>query len=331
MRDLEQLIADGQNADPSAPGVAASLQSKIVEYDFSNERDEYRIGNNDVLNVFVVGHPEISSQRVNMGEISGNKVQKNGKVYLPVVGPVAAAGYTLVEFQEILKQTVAKFVVEPEVSVEILQYGSQKFFVLGQVQRPGVFAVDGDTSLLEGMSLAGGITSAGNLEAAHVLRGGQLLPINLADLIMRGNVERNIFMRHGDVVYVPDVSDQKVIVVGEVATPKAVPIARNRMTLAEALAEAGGPGMATSRKEVAILRGGYARPIVYTINLEQALLYDDQILLRPGDRVVVAPTGLATSSRYMTQFLPFLQGLQAVGVAAQGATNMAIQAGALSQ
>jgi hypothetical protein len=78
------------------------------------------------------------------------------------------------------------------------------------------------------------------------------------------------------------------------------------------------------------LRGVFAKPIVYIVDLEKALLVDHQIKLRAGDRVVLAPTGLATSSRYMTQFLPFLQGAQAIGIAAQGATNVANQAAVLS-
>ncbi len=58
--------------------------------------------------------------------------------------------------------------------------------------------------------------------------------------------------------------------------------------------------------------------------------YDEQIALRPGDRVIVAPTGLSTASKYMRQILPFLQGVQAIGVAAQGAGSVATQAATLT-
>ena len=79
-----------------------------------------------------------------------------------------------------------------------------------------------------------------------------------------------------------------------------------------------------------MVRGGFAKPVVYTIDMEQALLFDDQIQLRSGDRVIVAPTGLSSSSRYMQQVLPFLQGAQAVGLAAQGTASSVNTLGAVT-
>lgn len=320
VRDLEDLIADGKEV-----GSGLGLKVSEVEYDFKDQRDEYRLGKNDVLNVYVVGHPDLSSQRVNLGENAGTVVEKDGSMYLPVVGPVRAEGLTIVEFRVKLRAALARFIVNPEVGVDILRFESQKFYVLGQVQRPGVLPVDGDTTLLEALGAAG-IAPTGNLESAYVLRNGQLLPINLADMLLRGDISRNIYMRHGDVVYIPDNADQKIFVLGEVVRPSVVPIARNRMTLAEGIAAAGGPTPAASRRELAIIRGGYAKPVVYTIDLEQALLHDHEIVLKPGDRVVLAPTGLAMSSRYMEQFWPFLRSVQALGIAVQGASSVAAQA-----
>lgn len=319
LRELDDLVADG---------VRGPVRAQQVEYDFEHERDEYVLGKNDVLSIFVMDHPEMSSQRVDLGQISGTTVRKDGYVYMPVVGKLRAAGLTITQFEDALRERAAAFVVNPQVSVEILEYASQKFHVLGNVRNPGTFPVDGDTTLLEALSLAGGIDDKGNLEAATVVRGGQLLPINVADLVKRGDVSRNIYMRAGDLVYVPDGSQDKVYVLGEVQVPRVVPIEQGRMTLAEAIAAAGGPTPARARRELAVIRGGYAKPIVYVIDLEEALVVDDRVLLRPGDRVVVAPTGLSTASRYMQQILPFLMGAQAVGLAAQGATNVATQAAA---
>ena len=320
LRELADLVADGARGP---------VRAEQVEYDFASERDEYLLGRNDVLSIFVMDHPEMSSQRVDLGQISGTTIRKDGHVYLPVVGKLAAAGLTVTQFEDALRERAAAFVVNPQVAVEILEHASQKFHVLGSVRSPGTFAVDGDTTLLEALSLAGGTDEKGNLEAATVVRAGELLPINVADLVQRGDVSRNVYMRAGDVVYVPDGSQDKVYVLGEVQVPRVVPIERGRMTLAEALAAAGGPTPARARREIAVIRGGYAKPIVYVIDLEEALVVDDHVLLRPGDRVVLAPTGLSTASRYMQQILPFLMGAQAAGLAAQGGTNVATQAAAM--
>jgi polysaccharide biosynthesis/export protein len=326
VRDLEDLIADGKT-----PGVGLGLHVSKLDYDFKHEHDEYRLGKNDVLNIFVAGHPEMSPQQIASGGLAGPIVEKDGNIYLPVVGALRAEGLTVVDFRAKLRDALARFVVRPDVVVDILRFESQKFYVLGQVQRPGALPVDGDTTLLEALSVAGGVTPIGDLESAYVLRGGKLLPINLADMLLRGDVSRNIYMRHGDVVYVPDNADQKIYVLGEVVRPSVVPIARNRITLAEGIAAAGGPTPAMARRELAILRGGYARPIVYTIDLEEALLHDHEIVLKPGDRVVLAPTGLATSARYMEQIMPFLRGVQAIGIAASGGAGIAGQVSAIQQ
>lgn len=324
LRDLEQLIRDSQGGKGSdLPQVSKQLSARMVDYAFENKPKTYRLGPEDILNIFVAQHPEMSSQRIEMGQISGSKIQADGKVYLPVLGAIPAAGRTIVEFRQLLMQTAAKFISDPQVAVEVLEFRSQKFFVLGQVQNPGAFPVNGVVTLLEGIGLAGGPKPEGNLESAHVLRKGRLLPINLASIMLRGDVRRNVRLEGGDVIFIPDSADQKVYVLGEVTQPTAVPIMRNNMTLAEALATAGGPTPARARREIAILRGGFDRPIVYAINLETALLYDEKIKLRPGDRVVVAPTGLSTTSRYMEQLTPFLSGIQSLGFAVQGATNVA--------
>ena len=315
-RDLDALLDDSAET-PARFGAT----TKVADYNFADEKDYYRIGKNDVLNIFVMNHPEMSSQRVNFGEISGTRVQKDGNVYLPVVGPVQAEGLDVVEFRNRLQLAVGRFVHDPQVSVDVMRYESQKFFVLGQVARPGAFPVDGDTTLLEAIGNAGGPLETGDLEAAHVIRDGTLLPINLGDMLVRGDVSRNTFMRDRDTVFIPDNLDQKVYVLGEVRQPRAVPIVRSRLTLAEALAEAGGPTPAMARSELAVIRGGFAKPIVYTLDLEQALLFDEQIRLRNGDRIVVAPTGLATSSRYMSMIMPFLSGAQAAGVATSGTSQ----------
>lgn len=323
-RDLEALIAD--SANPTSIG--AQLEMQQVSYAFNEERDEYRIGRNDVLDIQLLGHPEIGSRQSVQGAPLGITVRKDGNVWLPVVGPVKAEGRTITEFEVAMREASARYFVDPQVLVEIMKHESQKFFVVGEVRQPGAFPVDGDTTLLEALSLAGGVPESGNLVDATIVRGGKPLPIDLYGLARSGDLSRNVYMRAGDVVFVPDNADQKVFVLGEVKNPGVVRIQRSRITLAEAIATAGGPTPARARRELAVIRGGFATPVVYRIDLDRALVVDDQILLRPGDRVVIAPTGLATASRYMEQVLPFLMGAQALGLAAQGGMNVANTAAA---
>lgn len=314
MRDLEDLLGEGDD-------VAVDRQQ--LERPPPEPPPPYRLGKRDVLNIYVMDHPEMSSQRVNLGELAGTTVQDDGMVHLPVLGAIEAEALTLEELRLRLVTEAAKYIVDPQVTVEMLTYASQRFFVLGRVRQPGVFASDGTTTLLDALALAGGAADDADLEGASVVRAGSLLAINVADVVHRGDLSRNVHLRAGDLIYVPDDTGQQVYVLGEVLRPGVVPMRHGQLSLAEALAATGGPTPARARRELAVLRGGHARPIVYTLELEEALLVDERVSLRPGDRVVVAPTGLSTASRYMQQLLPFLLAGQAAGIAAQGATNAA--------
>lgn len=306
--ELDELL-DESLRHVEVPLTARGLDVERVATELPPQKDEYRIGANDVLNIVVLDHEEFSSPRDFNRGVIGTIVKKDGNVYIPIVGKVPAAGHTVEEFHDVLREALEPYVREPHVSVDIFKYKSQKFFVLGEVEKPGAFPVDGNTTLLEAFGLAGGATADGSLERAYVVRGDSLLPIDIAALLQRGDTSRNIYMKHGDLVYVPHAGDQTAYVLGEVREPGAVRIPQSRLSLAQALAEAGGL-LPTEADEdsIKLVRGSWQEPTVYTLDYETLLELGDRILLRPGDRVVVSPTGLTRVSRYMQQILPFLQG-----------------------
>jgi len=310
------LVEEGRVPIERRPDlVAEPIDTKLPE-----QVDEYRIGRNDVLYVAVVGHPEFSSPTSGPGaEVLGTRVQKDGKLYLPRLEGVEAAGRTVPEVRKALTEALRRFVKEPQVAVEILRYESQKFYVLGHVHAPSVLPVDGDTTLLEAIARAGGIRDTGDIEGAYVIRRGQLLPVSLGDLLLRGDTTRNVYMRDGDLVYVPDKADWSVYVLGEVRQPGVVPMGARGLMLSEALAAVGGiDPLHADRAKIRIFRGGWQRPKAYTISTEDVYRFGTSVRLRPGDRLIVAPRGLATYNRTVTLMLPFLQSAAtaaAVGVA----------------
>jgi len=185
--------------------------------------------------------------------------------------------------------------------------------------------VDGNTRLLEAIGLAKGVLPEGSLDRAYVIRDQSLLPINLADILLRGDTSRNVYMRDGDLVYVPSAADQKVYVLGEVNRPGAVPMTDGRLSLAQAIAEVGGVLPVEARKRaIKLVRGSWQEPTVYTLSYDAILEDGDKIQLRAGDRIVVAPTGLTQLSRYLQQILPLLTG-------ADTSLDIATKSRALSQ
>jgi len=284
------------------------LLVEVVETELPRQVDEYRVGVNDVLGVNVVGHPEFTGAPAAGGAPPGVRVQKDGHIYLPMLDAVRAAGLTAVELQAQLRERLRKYVEEPHVTVDVQKHESQKFFVLGYVERPGVFPVDGDTTLLEGLGLAGGVKEGGDVEGAYVVRAGALLPISLGDMLLRGDLSRNVYMRDGDFVYVPSASDWKVFVLGEVRQPGPVPMPQAGLNLAAAIAAGGGiDPVYASRYKVKVYRGSWQRPEAYTIAIEDVYNYGLDIQLRPGDRIVVGTSGLGNYQRTFNLLLPFLQ------------------------
>lgn len=306
--DIDDLL-NPRSSESDVPLAARALDVETIATDLPSQEDVYKIGPNDVLNIIVLGHEEFSSARDFNRGIVGTVVKKDGNIYLPILGKVPAAGYSVEEFHEVLRDHLASYLKDPQLTVDILKYESQKFYILGEVKEPGAFPVDGDTTLLEAIGMAKGVLPDGNLDRAYVIRDKGLLPINLGDLLLRGDTSRNIFMKHRDLVYVPSAADQTVYVLGEVKDPGAVKIRQNRLSLAHAIAEAGGI-MHTEAKDGAIklIRGNWQEPTIYTLSYDTILESGDRIMLQPGDRIVVSPTGLTVLSRYMEQILPFLLG-----------------------
>lgn len=301
---MEELLS------PQATEESLRTRATLVETvaaELPPQIDEYLIGANDVLNIVVLGHDELSSPRDFNRGIVGTVVRKDGKVHLPIVGPIQAAGLKLEDFEGDLREHLTSYIREPQLTVDVLRYESQKFHVLGEVNKPGTFSVDGHTTLLEAIGRAGGVKTEANLESAYVIRGNALLPISIADILLRGDTRRNVFMRAGDVIYVPSTYDMKVYVLGEVPRPGAIAMPVGRMSLAQALAEAGGLKHVEARQRaIRVVRGGWSEPTVYTLSYESILAHGEAIALQPGDRVVVEPTGLTSATRYMQQLLPFL-------------------------
>jgi polysaccharide export outer membrane protein len=305
---IEELLEQKGVGEP-IPLAERALKVETMATELPAQKDEYHIGPNDVLNIVVLDHEEFSSPRDFNRGVIGTVVKKDGFVYIPIVGKVEAAGVTVEEFHEILRQALVPYVKEPHLSVDVLKYESQKFYVLGEVRQPGTYPVDGDTTLLEAIGLAKGVTPDGNLERAYMVRGNTLLPISLADLLLKGDTSRNVYMQHQDLVYVPNAGDQTVYVIGEVKRPGAIQIKHGRLSLGQALAEVGGIIQVDAYEgKIKLIRGSWQEPTIYTLSYEQILELGDRVLLAPGDRVVVSPTGLTKLSRYMQQILPFLQG-----------------------
>lgn len=176
----------------STPATAASTAP-------SPHDDTFVIGNDDMLAVNVWKEPDISRSI---------PVRSDGKISLPLVGEVQAAGQTPARLEVEIASRLKNYISEPEVTVIVQQINSQKFNVLGQVAKPGSYVITNSPTVLDAIALAGGFRDFAKKKSIYVLRqngdGTQTrLPFNYKDVVKGVNAAQNVKLQPRDTVVVP--------------------------------------------------------------------------------------------------------------------------------
>jgi polysaccharide export outer membrane protein len=181
--------------------VRAQTASPAHEADASAAKphdDSFVIGNDDVLAINVWKEPDISRSI---------PVRSDGKISLPLVGEVQAAGLTPLKLEKDIASKLKNFISEPEVTVMVQQVNSQKFNILGQVVRPGSYVIANSPTVLDALALAGGFRDFAKQKSIYVLRQGATgesrLPFNYKDVSQGKNMAQNIKLQPGDTIIVP--------------------------------------------------------------------------------------------------------------------------------
>jgi len=198
---------------------------------------DYRVGPEDLLEVTLFDLEEKTGEPRHVTA----RVSQSGSITLPLVGQVAVGSQTPVQAEETLRGRYRKYIHDPQIAVFVKEYRSYRVAVVGYVQKPGVYEVTGERSLLEVIAMAGGLSErAGRtvqISRRHDDRLETLL-IDLDRLTHDGDLRLNLPMMRGDVVNVPRAG--VVYVQGSVKKPGAYRL-REGMTVTQAIGAAGGP------------------------------------------------------------------------------------------
>lgn len=161
--------------------------------------DTYRIQVNDVLEVTVWNHPELSKIVV---------VPTDGYVSYPLVGRIFTRELTVVELEEMIRERLTPHIVDPQVSVMLKKYQKDVVHVLGAVKNSGTFDYQRGKTLVDYLGLAGGPTSRANLKKLTVNRRDSTnvysIVIDTRKVLREGNRELNIQLYPNDTVFVPE-------------------------------------------------------------------------------------------------------------------------------
>jgi polysaccharide export outer membrane protein len=158
---------------------------------------DYVVGDRDVLRITVYDHPDLAS----VARVSGE-----GTIFFPLVGEVKVSGLTIPQIAAKLSEMLANgYIVNPQVIVFIEEFRSKKVTAIGEVMKPGLYELPGQTTLLELLSRAGGLTrDAGDkaLVKRKTGKGEQSFTIDLKKLVEKGDTSADLNLQDGDSIYI---------------------------------------------------------------------------------------------------------------------------------
>jgi polysaccharide export outer membrane protein len=193
-------------ANPAPASPAAAPADFLSPYDRDTLTPEYRIGPGDVLSVFVWKEPELSRDV---------RVRPDGYVTVPLMGDLFAVAKTPRGLAAELTQALSQFVNSPVVTVTLGDSSALRFYVVGQVHKPGEFPLVGRTTVMQALALAGGFGEYAKTDEVKILRqelsvtGGRtktreiVLPLNYKMMAQGQNLHQNFALKPGDVIVVP--------------------------------------------------------------------------------------------------------------------------------
>jgi polysaccharide export outer membrane protein len=279
----------------------AKFQASVADLE-----ENYYLGAGDEITIDVWGYPELSGKHT---------VGPDGKVTLPLAGNLRLTDLSREKAAQTINTALTSFYTGLSIAVRVDKYASNRVLVLGRVSRPGEILFGMTTpTLLEAISKAGGFAEASGLRGraqslpattCAIFRGrDKIVWIELEPLLTGKDLSLNIKLQRNDILYIPDIKEKLVYVLGEVSRPGAFPLTSG-MSFLELLAKAGGPTRDAAPGKINVIRPkqGINQPIALS-----ELIAPNQkvnVALEEGD-IIYVPTNLIAEINYAIQFLnPF--------------------------
>ena len=267
-------------ARPVAPGTDLPPALSLA-------RSDYKIGRQDLLEIRVFDVEELD-QVV--------RVADDGSITMPLLGTLDVTGLTKTELEQSIAGLLAeRYVRNPQVTVFVKEYTSKQIAVSGAVKKPGTYEMLGRKTLLEMISMAGGLDSdIGKQIIIFRQRNNgatERIPIDLDRLVYAADPALNVTVAPNDIIYIPVIEKVRIFVSGAVRNPDLYEVPRDEpVTLLKAITLAGGTTDRAAEKKVQIMRtdedGTRVRLVVNLRQIkrgkaEDPILHPDDIVLIP--------------------------------------------------
>jgi polysaccharide biosynthesis/export protein len=271
-------------AEPEGAFTAVTLSNRVSSDFLKPPLDPYRLGPGDVIEVESIGETAGRSTLV---------IGPDGKVYYSLLPGVSLWGLTIPQARETLQAQMAKFTrATPELVLNLRVPASQRVWLLGAVQSPGVYTLAAPTTLLDALGAVGGVPAnrlddLADLSRSFVLRDGKLLPVDFDRLLKHGDMSQNLYLKAGDFVYLRPSELPSFSVLGAVQGPRVLPYSRE-LTLATAVIACGGTAKFAQDYRIAVVRGGLTDPKIALVSYSAIVKGKvPDFPLAPGDIVYV--------------------------------------------
>jgi polysaccharide export outer membrane protein len=237
--------------------------------------DDYIVGEEDVLKITVYNYPDMTTTE---------RVSGEGIITLPLVGDIKVAGMTTDRVAKTIAEKLADgFIVNPNVSVFVVEFRSKKAIIMGYVNKPGIYMLSGNTTFLELISLAGGLSKDAGYKATIKRKlsgstGGEgIITVDLKKLVEQGDTALNIFLMDGDSVFIAKAG--VFYLTGEVKSPAAYKYEEG-LTVIKAVTMAGGFTDKASESRIRIIRKiDKNEKVIYKADMNEPIFPDDVIIV----------------------------------------------------
>ncbi len=300
------------------------MNENILISALSKKGDSYRdyaIGPDDLLEISVFDVEKLNKTV---------RVSSQGNISLPLIGILRVKGLTASELEKEIRDLLAeKYINDPQVSVFIKEFRSQRIAVMGAVDKPNVFDVAGPKRVLDMLAMAGGLKEdAGQLlflirpreveagSSKEEKTASESMPrtyvVDLEELLVKGDLTLNLQLLHGDVLNIP--ISGKVYIGGEVKTPGGFPLKGRKMTLGQAVTLAGGLKYEANGAETKIYRYAAKGTGKEILSIDVDAIQKGQkedFFLKENDVVIVPAHGMKS---FLSGFRDTVKGLVGFGV-----------------
>jgi polysaccharide export outer membrane protein len=165
---------------------------------------EYIMTPGDQLQIYVLGHPDISSTRANTD--SAYTVRPDGKLNFPLVGEIDVNGLTVYEFTQLLTKELSEYIINPNITVNVAKLGTTRVFVMGEVSKQGMYELTKSHRVMDALGAAGGFTQKAAKKDIYLVRNGvreedRVQKLNILNYMKKGDMSQNLVLQEGDCLF----------------------------------------------------------------------------------------------------------------------------------